>query len=38
MVITAGVQGQGIGAGGGGAHGSATTAAGRGGVIIFEAY
>lgn len=38
MVITAGVQGNGFGAGGGGAHGSATTAAGRGGVIIFEAY
>ena len=38
MVATAGVQGNGFGAGGGGAHGSATSAAGRGGVIIFEAY
>jgi hypothetical protein len=38
MVATAGVQGNGFGAGGGGAHGSATTAAGRGGIIIFEAF
>jgi hypothetical protein len=38
MVATAGVQGNGFGAGGGGAHGNATTAAGRGGVIIFEAF
>ena len=38
MVATAGVQGNGFGAGGGGAHGNATAAAGRGGVIIFEAY
>jgi hypothetical protein len=38
MVATAGVQGNGYGAGGGGAHGSNTTAAGRGGIIIFEAY
>ena len=38
MVATAGVQGNGFGAGGGGAHGNATSAAGRGGVIIFEAY
>ena len=38
MIATAGVQGNGFGAGGGGAHGNATAAAGRGGVIIFEAY
>lgn len=38
MVATAGVQGNGFGAGGGGAHGSNTAANGRGGVIIFEAY
>ena len=38
MVATAGVQGNGFGAGGGGAHGNATAAAGRGGVIIFEAF
>jgi hypothetical protein len=38
LVATAGVQGNGFGAGGGGAHGNATAAAGRGGVIIFEAY
>ena len=38
MVATAGVQGNGYGAGGGGAHGSNSTAAGRGGVIIFEAF
>ena len=37
-VALAGVQGNGFGAGGGGAHGSNTAAAGRGGVIIFEAY
>jgi hypothetical protein len=38
MVATAGVQGNGFGAGGGGAHGNNTAANGRGGVIIFEAY
>ena len=38
LVATAGVQGNGFGAGGGGAHGNATAAAGRGGIIIFEAY
>ena len=38
IVATAGVQGNGFGAGGGGAHGNATSAAGRGGIIIFEAY
>jgi len=38
IVATAGVQGNGFGAGGGGAHGNATAAAGRGGIIIFEAY
>lgn len=38
MVATAGVQGNGYGAGGGGAHGNNSTAAGRGGVIIFEAF
>ena len=38
MIATAGVQGNGFGAGGGGAHGNATAAAGRGGIIIFEAY
>jgi len=38
IVATAGVQGQGFGAGGGGAHNNATAAAGRGGIIIFEAY
>lgn len=37
-VALAGVQGNGYGSGGGGAHGSASTAAGRGGLIIFEAY
>lgn len=38
FIATAGVQGNGYGAGGGGAIGNATTAAGRGGIIIFEAY
>jgi len=38
LIATAGIQGNGFGAGGGGALGSSTTAAGRGGVIIFEAY
>ena len=38
IVATAGVQGNGFGAGGGGAHNNATSAAGRGGIIIFEAY
>ena len=38
IVATAGVQGNGFGAGGGGAHGNATSAAGRSGIIIFEAY
>jgi hypothetical protein len=38
MLATGGLQGQGFGAGGGGAHGNATSAAGRGGVIIFEAF
>ena len=38
MVATAGVAGNGFGAGGSGAHGSETTAAGTGGIIIFEAF
>jgi len=37
-VAIAGTVGNGFGAGGGGSHGNATAAAGRGGVIIFEAY
>lgn len=38
MVATTGVQGNGYGAGAGGSHGNNTAAAGRGGIIIFEAY
>jgi hypothetical protein len=37
-VATTGLVGQGYGAGAGGSLGSATTAAGSGGIIIFEAY
>lgn len=38
FVATAGTQGNGFGAGGGGSHGNNTVANGRGGIIIFEAY
>jgi len=38
LVATIGNVGQGYGAGAAGSHGSATTSAGSGGIIIFEAY
>lgn len=38
MIATTGIQGNGFGAGASGSHGNNTAAAGRGGIIIFEAF